>query len=246
MGGISAPARVPERGSTLQRASCCVMPRRATTSSPASLASPGRPVPPSIMPSRTNLQPGTCINRRAGPVFVWCGRISKSAAHDNGPLRCASRGGSLVTWDGRGHFTRPGIFYSGRPCLGVRVGRLGRFVKAFLALGGPGDWKSSMPAYLTDGNAAYYCYCLLFPVRFGTQNQRTCRLLITQFQIPPVPFIPPCRQSWSLGGLWLAWQDAHISNKRTEAQVREQERIVGRLHGTARYCTVVVPSAPQV
>lgn len=49
-------------------------------------------------------------------VFV-CGRIMKSAAHDNGPLRCTSRGSSLVTWDGRGHFTRPGIFYSGRPCL---------------------------------------------------------------------------------------------------------------------------------
>lgn len=122
---FSAPARVPERGSTLQRASCCVMPRRATTSSPASLASPGRPVPPSIMPSRTNLQPGTCINHRAGPVFVWCGRISNSAAHDNGPLRCASRGGSLVTWDGRGHFTRPGIFYSGRPCWTVRQSFLG-------------------------------------------------------------------------------------------------------------------------
>lgn len=51
---FSVPARCEREGSTLQRASCCVMPRtRATTSSPASLASPRRPVPPSIMPSRT-------------------------------------------------------------------------------------------------------------------------------------------------------------------------------------------------
>lgn len=140
-----------EKGQPYEASTAALCHAGPTTSSPASLASPGRPVPSSIMPSRTNLQAG---------------------AHSVVPCAVPRAAACLVTWDGRGHFTRPGIFYSGRPCLQAEGGW---FVKAFLALGGPGDWKSSMPAYLTDGwcrrgcisLTAAYCRCLFCLVRHG-------------------------------------------------------------------------------
>lgn len=158
---FSAPARCEGRkGQPYEASTAALCHAGPTTSSPASLASPGRPVPSSIMPSRTNLQAGGHpVSTAVQPATVVPCAVPRAAA-------------CLVTWDGRGHFTRPGIFYSGRPCLQAEGGW---FVKAFLALGGPGDWKSSMPAYLTDGWCrpgcssliTAYCRCLFFPVRHG-------------------------------------------------------------------------------
>ena len=76
---------VREGGSTLQDLSSCVMPGAANDiiASPASLASPDRPVPPSIMPSRTKNKPARSgigmtahSTRRRPTTVVPCGSQS--------------------------------------------------------------------------------------------------------------------------------------------------------------------------
>lgn len=164
----SAPARCEREDQPYKTSAVVLCQARPTTSSPASLASPGRPVPPSIMPSRTKNKPARSgigmtahSTRRRHTTVVPCG----SQSGDMGRARTL-------------HSSRDVLF---GPSL--LTGEVGWFVKAFLGLGRPGDWTSSMPAYLTGGcclTAAHCCLFLLlltfFLVRYGTQNQRTCRL----------------------------------------------------------------------
>lgn len=95
-----------------------------------------------------------------------------------------------------------------------------------------------MPAYyLTDGNAAYYCYCLLFPVRFGTQNQRTCRLLITQFQIPRFRSFRRAANHGALEAFgWLGRMLTYLISAQRHRSESKRGLLVDYtvLHGTAR------------
>lgn len=123
---ILCAGAVPEGGSTLQGLSDCVMPCSLPIDIIAQQARLARPACPFFhhafqkngKQTRSGIgvttAPACCVLFAHGPrrrrltTMVPCARHCLLA--------------TPATWDGRGHFTRPGMFYSGRPCLYVTVG----------------------------------------------------------------------------------------------------------------------------